>query len=47
MKEERKENYKPENFEKIFKEFDSDKNGYLEKAELATLIKRVFKKTEA
>ena len=47
MTEERKENYSPENFEKIFNEFDTDNNGYLEKAELAVLIKKVFKKNAA
>ena len=47
MKEERKDNYSPENFEKIFAQFDTDQNGYLEKAELAVLIKKVFKKSLA
>jgi Ca2+-binding EF-hand superfamily protein len=47
MKEERKDNYSTENFEKIFAQFDTDQNGYLEKAELAVLIKKVFKKSLA
>lgn len=47
MKEERKDNYSPENFEKIFAQFDTDQNGYLEKAEMAVLIKKVFKKSLA
>ena len=32
-------NYQPARFDQIFKAFDSDKNGYVEKAEMAVLIK--------
>lgn len=43
----RADNYKEEDFEKIFVKFDDDKNGFLEKSELAVLIKQVFKKSKA
>lgn len=36
---ERAENYKEENFEKLFDKFDEDKNGFMEKSELSVLIK--------
>ena len=39
----RAENFDPANFDKIFNEFDEDQNGYLDKGELATLIKKVFR----
>lgn len=42
----RAENYKEEDFDTIFDKFDEDKNGFLEKSELAVLIKQVFKKSE-
>jgi glutathione S-transferase len=35
-------NYEDAKFESVFKKFDEDKNGYLEKAEMAVLIKKVF-----
>ena len=41
--EDRKDNYKPDDFENLFNKFDDDKNGFLEKSELAVLIKFVFK----
>jgi Ca2+-binding EF-hand superfamily protein len=34
-------------FRNTFEEFDEDKNGYLTKAEMAVLIKKVFKKNSA
>ena len=41
---ERAQNYKEENFEALFTKFDEDKNGFLEKAEMAVFIKKVFRK---
>ena len=32
-------------FNKIFDEFDEDQNGYLNKAEMAVLMKKILKKT--
>jgi Ca2+-binding EF-hand superfamily protein len=47
MKPERAENYKEEDFEKLFKKFDDDKDGFMDKTELAVFIKKVFKKSDA
>lgn len=41
--EDRKGNFKEDGFENVFKRFDDDNNGFLEKSELAVLIKHVFK----
>jgi len=46
MAEERAGNYSEENFEKLFDKFDEDKNGFLEKFEMAVLLKKVFKKQQ-
>ena len=43
---ERAKNYNPENFEKVFEEFDEDKNDWLTKGEMATLIKKVFRNSQ-
>ena len=43
---ERAKNYNPENFEKVFEEFDEDKNDWLSKGEMATLIKKVFRNSQ-
>jgi len=39
MAAERAANYSEDTFDKIFARFDEDKNGFLEKAEMAALIK--------
>ena len=39
-------NYKPENFDKLFTQYDDDKNGYLEKKEMCVFIKKNFRKPE-
>lgn len=41
---ERAGNYSEENFEKVFTQFDEDKNGFLTKSEMAVLIKKIFAK---
>ena len=41
---ERAQSYKREKFEQIYESFDEDDNGFLSKAEMATLIKKTFKK---
>ena len=38
-------NYEREKFEQLYESFDEDDNGFLTKPEMATLIKRTFKKT--
>ena len=43
LKEERRNNYNEANFEKIFDEYDEDKNGFIEKSEMAVLIKKTFR----
>ena len=40
----RSTNFKKSNFSELFNNFDEDKNGHLDKGEMATLIKKVFKK---
>lgn len=40
---ERGNNYDESKFDEMFDEFDEDQNGYIEKAEMAVLIKRVFR----
>jgi len=47
IEEERAKNYSEDNVGKLFKQFDEDKNGYLEKAELASLVKKVFRRSAA
>jgi Ca2+-binding EF-hand superfamily protein len=37
--EKRAQNYKRDQFNNMFEEFDEDENGFLSKAEMATLIK--------
>ena len=37
-------NYKEANFDKIFEEFDDDKNGFIQKSEMANFLKKIFKK---
>ena len=39
---ERAQNYDETNFNKIFEEYDEDKNGFIEKGEMAVLLKKVF-----
>ena len=41
---ERVQQYKACEFEKMFHEFDDDKNGYMSKGEMAQFIKVVFQK---
>ena len=43
----RARNFSAENFASLYDQFDSDKNGFLEKAEIAALIKKAFRKTPA
>ena len=43
--EDRAKNYDRNNFEKLFEEFDEDKNGFLSKGEMATFIKKTFRNT--
>ena len=38
--------YDPEKFDQLFKEYDDDKNGYLEKCEMCVFIKKVFKQAK-
>ena len=42
MDQERYKKYNPEKFWQIFDKFDADKNGYLEKKEIASLIKEIY-----
>ena len=37
-------NYKESQFDYLFDQFDEDKNGFIEKSEMAVFIKQVFKK---
>lgn len=41
---ERAKNYQQDKFDELFDLFDEDQNGFLSKAEMATLIKKTFKK---
>jgi Ca2+-binding EF-hand superfamily protein len=41
----RQNNYKPEDYNRIFDEFDEDGNGFMEKAEMSVLIRKVFQKS--
>ena len=40
----RANNFSVDNFQKTFDEFDEDKNGFLDKAEMAVLIKKMVKR---
>jgi Ca2+-binding EF-hand superfamily protein len=42
---ERAENYKEEDFDKLFKKFDDDKDGFMDKTEMSVFLKQVFKKS--
>ena len=42
IQEDKKANYDPEKFESLFDQHNIDHNDYLTKAEMATLIKKVF-----
>ena len=42
IQKDKRENYSPEKLESLFDQYNIDKNDYLTKAEMATLIKRVF-----
>ena len=44
MTEERAKNYDESKFEQIFDKYDEDKNGFIEKSEMTTLIKMTFRK---
>ena len=41
--EERAKNYDEKDFEMLFERFDEDKNGFIEKSEMAIFLKKVFK----
>lgn len=41
--EERAKNYVEKDFEMLFERFDEDKNGFIEKSEMAIFLKKVFK----
>jgi len=43
--ESRKNNYDPDKFDEYFEEFDEDKNGYIQKNEMAVFLKQVFSYT--
>ena len=43
MAPERARNYHPEEFDQLFDKYDEDKNGFIEKSEMAVFIKQVFK----
>ena len=40
---ERAKNYRKENFDSLFAKYDDDKNGFIEKVEMANFIKMQFK----
>ena len=39
-----KNNYDPSKFEELFIQFDLDKNGFIEKKEMAEFLKHIFMK---
>lgn len=47
VKPDRASNYDEANFEKLFKKFDDNGDGFMEKKEIAVFIKKVFKKSDA
>ena len=42
IQEDKRANYSPDKFESLFDQFNIDNNDYLTKAEMATMIKKVF-----
>ena len=41
----RAQNYDEDDFDELFQKFDQDKNGFIEKGEMAVFIKKVFRRT--